>query len=246
MQAFKVLNRLSVGIIGASLVFLARPLQAQTQPPVTFSVDSLLSQTQEVPEFEGLDISPEIIENSPVLQRWLEEIPNVWDDIHRDPSFRTRIRFGYSELDDEAGFKVGVEDVFLGKTGLTVSGSYQGTFDGDRRTWGADLQYYVLPLGSYINFAPVVGYRNIEVEDFDTEGLNVGGRLLFALSRDGAADISLTQSFVSPGSDDEVGITSLAVGYAITSNIRIAADLERHNSREDKENRVGILLEWLP
>jgi hypothetical protein len=198
---------------------------------------------------EELDLSPEIIENSPVLQRWLEEVPNVLEDIRNDPSFRTRLRLGYSNFpsnDDASGFNVGVEDVFIGRTGLTVSGDYQASFNGDRQTFGADLRYYVLPLGSYVNVAPLVGYRNIESNDYSTDGINVGARLMLALSRTGAADVSLTQSFVSPGSSDEVGITTLSFGYAVTRNLRLSTDIQKQNSREEKDSRVGIVLEWMP
>jgi len=198
---------------------------------------------------EELDLSPEIIENSPVLQRWLEEVPNVLEDIRNDPSFRTRLRLGYSNFpsnDDASGINVGVEDVFIGRTGLTVSGDYQASFNGDRQTFGADLRYYVLPLGSYVNVAPLVGYRNIESNDYSTDGVNVGARLMLALSRTGAADVSLTQSFVSPGSSDEVGITTLSFGYAVTQNLRLSTDIQKQNSREEKDSRVGIVLEWMP
>ena len=198
---------------------------------------------------EELELSPEIIENSPVLQRWLEEVPNVLEDIRNDPSFRTRLRLGYSNFpsnDDASGFNVGVEDVFIGRSGLTVSGDYQASFNGDRQNFGADLRYYVLPLGSYVNVAPLVGYRNIESNDYSTDGINVGARLMLALSRTGAADVSLTQSFVSPGSSDEVGITTLSFGYAVTRNLRLSTDIQKQNSREEKDSRVGIVLEWMP
>ena len=198
---------------------------------------------------EELDLSPEILENSPVLQRWLEEVPNVLEDIRNDPSFRTRLRLGYSNFpsnDDASGFNVGVEDVFIGRSGLTVSGDYQASFNGDRQTFGADLRYYVLPLGSYVNVAPLVGYRNIESNDYSTDGINVGARLMLALSRTGAADVSLTQSFVSPGSSDEVGITTLSFGYAVTRNLRLSTDIQKQNSREEKDSRVGIVVEWMP
>lgn len=42
---------------------------------------------------------------------------------------------------------------------------------------------------------------------------------MLALSRTGAADISLAQSFISPGGDQEVGITSISAGYTVFSNI---------------------------
>lgn len=219
--------------------------------------NTLLSQTEATPQpqetpkptAEELELSPEIIENSPVLQRWLHRVPNVLDDIRHDPSFRTRLRVGYSQFpstDQAAGFNVGVEDVFIGRTGLTVSGDYQASFNGEREAVGADLRYYVLPLGSYVNVAPQVGYRYVETGDFSTDGVNVGVRLMLALSRTGAADISLTQSFVSPGSNQEVGITTLSLGYAVTRNLRLSTDIQKQNSIEEKDSRVGIVLEWMP
>jgi hypothetical protein len=190
---------------------------------------------------EELELSPEIIENSPVLQRWLEEVPNVLEDIRNDPSFRTRLRLGYSNFpsnDDASGFNVGVEDVFIGRSGLTVSGDYQASFNGDRQNFGADLRYYVLPLGSYVNVAPLVGYRNIESNDYSTDGINVGARLMLALSRTGAADVSLTQSFVSPGSSDEVGITTLSLAMRL---LEIYAYLQIFKSRIRGKRRI---VEW--
>ncbi|MEC4894400.1 MAG: hypothetical protein SAL07_14015 [Oscillatoria sp. PMC 1051.18] len=198
---------------------------------------------------EQLELDPEIIENSPVLQRWLEEIPNVLEDIENDPSFRTRVRFGYSQFpstDEAGGFIVGVEDIFVGRTNLTISGDYQASFNGERESYGADLNYYLLPLGSYVNLAPVAGYRYIESENYSTDGVNIGAKLQLALSRTGAADIALSQTFVSPGSRDEVGITSVSVGYAVTRNLRVSADIEKQNSREEKDSRVGIVFEWMP
>ena len=206
-------------------------------------------QTTPKPAAQELDLKPEIIENSPVLQRWLKKVPNVLEDIRNDPSFRTRLRLGYSQFPSTgqaAGFNVGVEDVFIERTGLTVSGDYQRSFNGKRESFGTDLRYYVLPLGSYVNVAPQVGYRNLTTGNFSTDGVNVGARLMLALSRTGAADISLTQSFVSPGSRDEVGITTLSFGYAVTHNLRLSTDIQKQNSREEKDSRVGIVLEWMP
>lgn len=216
-----------------------------------------LSQTQTTPQSETtpqpaaqeLDLKPEIIENSPVLQRWLKKVPNVLQEIRHEPSFRTRVRLGYSQFPSTGqagGFNVGVEDVFIGRTGLTVSGDYQRSFNGKRESFGTDLRYYVFPLGSYVNVAPQVGYRNLTTGNFSTDGVNVGARLMLALSRTGAADVSLTQSFVSPGSRDEVGMTTLSFGYAVTQNLRLSTDIQKQNSREDKDSRVGIVLEWMP
>ncbi len=196
-----------------------------------------------------LDLDPKIRQESPVLERWLEKIPDIAEDIRRDPGFRTRIRLGYAEFpssDNSSGVILGVEDVFFGQTSLTLSGDYQTAFNGKRTAIGANLQYYFLPLGDYVNLAPMVGYRYIQTGNYSTDGLNLGLKLKLALSRTGAADITVSQSFISPGGDNEVGLTTLSLGYAITSNLRLAADIQAQNSRARKDSSVGILLEWLP
>jgi len=180
----------------------------------------------------------------PVLERWRRHVPNVLEDIQNDPSFRTRLRVGYSQFPD-AGINVGVEDVFVGH-GLTVSGEYLRAFDGRRTNYGADLHYYVRPLGSYVNIAPVVGYRHIQTNHYTTDGVNLGLRLLVVLSRGGAADLSLTQSWVSPGTDSEVGLTTLSAGYAVSHNLRLSTDIQKQNARLGKDSRVGLVLEWMP
>ncbi|AOC53066.1 hypothetical protein amyaer_2351 [Microcystis aeruginosa NIES-2481] len=196
-----------------------------------------------------LDLDPKIRQESPVLERWLEKIPDIAEDIRRDPSFRTRIRLGYTEFpsrDNSSGVILGVEDVFFSQTSLTLSGDYQTAFNGKRTAIGANLQYYLLPLGDYVNLAPMVGYRYIQTGNYSTDGLNLGLKLKLALSRTGAADITVSQSFISPGGDNEVGLTTLSLGYAITSNLRLAADIQAQNSRARKDSSLGILLEWLP
>lgn len=223
--------------------------QLAPMPPFLAEMPEPAAETEPDSAAQELDLSPEILENSPVLRRWLEEIPDIAEDIRHDPSFRTRLRLGYTQFsstDQAAGWIVGVEDAFVGQTGLTVSGEYQASFNGERESFGADLRYYILPLGGYINVAPVVGYRNLKTGDYEMDGVNVGVRLLLVLSRTGAADVSLTQSFVSPGSSDEVGIATLSVGYAVTENLRLSADIQKQNSREEKDSRVGVVLEWIP
>lgn len=178
-----------------------------------------------------LDLDPKVIQNSPVLQRWQKQVPNVAEEIRNDPSFRTRYRVGYaSEL------KIGVEDLRIDRTNFTASANYQAS------NWGADLHYYVRPLGSYINVAPVVGYRHLDTID----GANLGIRALFVLSRGGGADISLTQSWVAPFSSAETGLTTLSIGYAVTRNLRISTDIQKQNSPSRKESRFGIGIEWMP
>lgn len=242
-----VLNKLEsnlLSILATSIaieIAIANPLSAQTetqQPP----------QTQPPITSEELEVSPEILESSPVLQRWQKEIPDILKEIRNDPSFRTRVRLGYSQFPSNrniGGINVGVEDIFLGRTGLTVSADYHTSFNSDRVSAGADLRYYFLPLGSYVNIAPVLGYRYIKSNKYSTDGVNLGIRLMLALSRTGAADISFTQSFVSPGSKDEVGISTISVGYALTSHLRLSTDIQKQNSVEEKDSRVSIGMELM-
>ena len=202
----------------------------------------------ETPPVQELDLSPEVIKNSPVLQRWRRRIPNVLEDIKNDPSFVTRVRLGYLlyPRGQAGGINLGVEDIFIGSTNLTISGEYQTTFNGKRKAYGADLRYYLRPLGNYVNIAPVMGYRNLETSSYSTSAVNLGVKLLLVLSRSGAADISLTQSWVAPGTNGEVGLTSLSFAYAIAPNLRLSTDLRSQNSPANKDRRIGVSLELIP
>lgn len=170
------------------------------------------------------------------------------EEIRNDPSFRTRLRLGFTSFtsnDNAGGINLGIEDIFIERTGITLGADYQTAFNGDRQAFGADLHYFLFPLGNYVNLAPLVGYRYIQSNDFNTDGLHLGLRLMLTFSRTGAGDISLSQSFISPGGDEEVGITSLSIGYAIASQLRLSTDLEWQNSIADQDSRAGINLELL-
>lgn len=202
----------------------------------------------ETPPENNFDLKPEIIEESPTLQQWLKDVPDVLEDIRNDPAFRTRIRLGYSIFpsnNHHSGLNVGVEDIFINQSHFAIRGDYQTDFD-QQNSGGIDLQYYVLPLGSYINLTPIVGYRYFGTENYSTDGLNLGGKIILPLSRTGAADITLMQTFISPGSENEVGISTLSVGYAVTKNLRISTDIQKENSRVSKDSRVSFVLEFVP
>ena len=199
-------------------------------------------------ENKNIDIAPEVIKESPVLRKWLEEVPNVLEEIRHDPAFVTRFKVGFTAFpssDDASGLNIGIEDIFIERTGLTISADYQTAFNGNRNAAGADLHYFVLPLGGYINFAPMVGYRYFQSNDFSADGVHVGLRMMLSFSRTGGGDISVSQSFISPGGSEEVGITSFSAGYALTSHLRLSGDIERQNSIENEDSRVGLNLEWL-
>lgn len=196
-----------------------------------------------------LDLDPTVIQQSPVLQRWQKQVPDIAHEIKHDPSFRSRFRVGYSQFpssNQAAGLNIGVEDLRIDRSRLALSADYQTSFNGNRRSWGADIHYYVRPLGSYINIAPVVGYRQLETGGTTIQGANLGVKALFVLSRGGGADISLTQTWVSPFSAEETGMTTLSIGYALTHNLRVSTDLQKQNSPIRKDSRIGISLEWMP
>ncbi len=221
----------------------------------SFSSRVLLpSPLEEVPgdsvaQIEHLHLDAEVIENSPVLQEWLREIPDISDEIRNDPSFRTRLRVGYAQFpssNQASGIHLGVEDVFLmAGTGLTASGSFNRSWNDSRESFGAEVRYYLLPLGSYVNLTPTLGYRSLETPDYITNGLDVGFRFMIIPSRGGGADITFSQHWVAPGRDDEVSMTTISVGYAVTSRLRLGTDLEFQTSRAGQESRLGVLLEWL-
>jgi hypothetical protein len=219
----------------------ATPLEATPVP----APDDPLTEAELAP----LELDPAIIEQSPVLRRWLENTPDIADEIRNQPSFRTRLRVGYVNFPssgDLSGFGAGVEDVFLiPGTGLTASGDYSRSSNGQRESYGAQARYYLLPLGGYVNLAPSLGYRSVSTPAYSTDGLDIGLRLMVIPSRGGAADLAISQHWVSPGGENEIGITSFALGYAVTRQLRLGTDLQFQNSRFGQDSRWGLSLEWL-
>jgi hypothetical protein len=194
-----------------------------------------------------IDIDPEIIKDSPVLQRWLKQIPDVGAEIQNDPSFRPRVRVGYSQYPangQAGGWDVSVKEVLLGRSGIGLNADYHGR--SNRNSYGIEANYYVLPLGGYFNLTPVVGYRRIDTDAYQRDGVNVGAKLLLVPARGGGGDIALQQSWLQVGTAEEVGISSISTGYALTSQLRLSAEIQWQNSREAQESRVGIGLEWTP
>ncbi len=178
-------------------------------------------------------------QESPLLQRWLQNPPNLLEDIENSPSFVTKARISISGRDNSLGFDLGLEDIFLGNTKLTLSTGYQQEFDGSNQSYYSNFRYYVLPLGSYVNFAPQIGYRRV----FDANGLDLGLQLVFALSPQ-SADLRLEQVFTAPGSQEEVSITTLSTSYALQRQLFFHSGIQwrRSSTRSDSVVRLG--LEW--
>jgi hypothetical protein len=207
---------------------------------------------EDVSTGETFELESDIIKNSPVIQEWIKKIPDVGTKIRHQPSFPTLLRGGYSQFPSShhsGGFFVGVEDVFLGNTPLTFSADYTADLSdnpkGERLSIGGSLQYYLLPLGNYVNIAPVVGYKYIATNGYHSDGINIGVKVKFALSPQGATDISLIQSFVAPTSDNEVGVTEIRAGYAINKHLRLSTGISWQNSVKQEDSQLNIGLEWI-
>lgn len=192
-----------------------------------------------------IDLPPPI-RNSPTLQKWLQQAPDVRREIANDPSFRTRLRVGYglSNPGASSGVVFGIEDLRLGQTPIALTG--HGSLGGTVNSWGIDAQAYVLPLGGYVNVAPVVGWRSLSTATAQSQGINLGVKVLLVPSRGGGADLSLQQTWVNPGHEQEVGVGKVSVGYAISPKLRLATDIERWQGRSIFETRATVLLEWMP
>ncbi len=194
-----------------------------------------------------IDIDPAIIKESPVLQRWLKQIPDVGAEIQNDPSFRPRVRIGYSQYPangQAGGWDASVKEVLLDRSGIALNADYHGR--GNRNSYGVEANYYVLPLGGYLNVAPVVGYRKIDTDAYQRDGVNVGAKILLVPARGGGGDLALQQTWLKVGTAEEVGISSISTGYALTNQLRLSGEIQWQNSREIQESRVGIGLEWMP
>ena len=195
---------------------------------------------------DNLDLEPSIIEESPVLQRWLEETPDILEDIRRDPAFRTRIRLAYAEIDGDNGIQISVDDIFLGQTRMTLNAEYEETFGSDRQSWGMNMRYYTLPLGNRVNLAPLVGYRELETPDDYIDGVEIGLRLLFVPSRTAAADLSVTQSWINPGNDrQETSLTTFTAGYALTQDVRLSSDIQIQVTSDRQDTQFSLGLEFM-
>jgi hypothetical protein len=190
-----------------------------------------------------LEIDRQVIERSPVLRRWLDSPPDLLDDIYNMPSFNTKLRLGFTSRDNSLGVEAGVEDLFVGRSPLTVSGSYQTEFSGRESEIQANLRYYVLPLGSYWNISPIIGYSQFnQLDRPQISGLDVGLQGILVLSPH-SSDLRLSHTFTSPTGNLEMSKTSLSSSYAITNNLRLGTKIEWRRSPLIYDSRVGFLLE---
>lgn len=207
------------------------------------SLGLIVASNEAIAGNEDLKLNQEIIENSPVLRRWLVDPPDVLDDIYNNPSFSSKIRLGLTARDGSFGFDVGLQDLFLGRNSFTISANYQREFSGRETDVNADLKYYLLPLGGYFNIAPQIGYRYIDFFGETVSGVDVGIQGILVLSPR-SADLRLSQTFTAPLSDRETSITTLSTSYSLSSRLSIGSNIQWRRSPVRSDSRVGFYLEW--
>lgn len=191
----------------------------------------------------NLEIDRQVIESSPVLRKWLDNPPDLLNDIYNTPSFNTKLRVGITSRDNSLGIEAGVEDLFLGQSPLTVSGSYQSELSGRESELQVNLRYYLFPLGSYWNVAPIVGYRQFnQFERSQISGLDVGLQGILVLSPR-SSELRLSHTFTSPNGNLELSTTALSTSYALSSNLRLGTKIEWRRSPTVYDSRIGFLLE---
>lgn len=190
-----------------------------------------------------LEIDRQIIDRSPVLQRWLNRPPDLLDDIRNSPSFDSKLRIGITSRNHSLGLELGAEDIFLGKSPVTFNVGVQAELSGRESEINAHFRYYLLPLGSYWNVAPIVGYRQFnQFERPQISGLDVGLQGILVLSPQ-SSDLRLSHTFTSPQGDLEMSTTTLSSSYALTNNLRLGTKIEWRRSPIIYDSRVGFLLE---
>lgn len=183
---------------------------------------------------------------SPTLRRWISDPPDLLNDIENGQAFPTRLGIGLvftPSRSGEAAYTVSLQDVVLGGTRLSFSGDFtrSGT---SNQAWGAEARYYVAPLGSYLNVAPQVGYRNIVIDGTTRNGLEAGAKFLFALAPR-AADIAVSQSWVLPDRGGSIGRTVLEVGYTLSPVLRLTAVVQWINSSLRSDTSFGVNFELI-
>jgi hypothetical protein len=204
---------------------------------------SLYANEQKRRSAADLEIDRQIIDRSPVLQRWLNSPPDLLDDIYNSPSFDSKLRIGITSRNHSLGLELGIEDIFIGKLPVTFNANVQTELSGRESEINANFRYYLLPLGSYWNVAPVVGYRQFnQFERPQISGLDVGLQGILVLSPQ-SSDLRLSHIFTSPQGNLEMSTTTLSSSYALTNSLRLGTKIEWRRSPLIYDSRVGFLLE---
>jgi len=190
-----------------------------------------------------VDVDPQVIQDSPVLQRWLVSPPDLLQDIYYAPIFDTKFRVGMISRNNRLGLDVGIEDVFIASSPVTLSASYQTLFPTPESSFDLKARYYLLPLGYYVNIAPQVGYRQVNALDArSVSGLEVGLQGILVLSPR-SADLRFSHGFTNFATDSELSVTAVTASYALGRSLWVGSKIEWRRSPIQSDSRVGIMLE---
>ncbi len=184
-----------------------------------------------------------LLEASPTLRRWLEQPPDLLEEIRNRPLIQPRIQ---ASLGTDT-WSVGLEDLPLFDR-LTVSGDYQqflNTPSGTEQQFGSSLRYYLAPLGSQVNVAPVVGYRHLEGAERSWGTVQWGAHAVL-IPAPGAADLTLSYSWLHPPDESISTLVQLTTAYTLMPALRLGARYRYESSRLDQEATFGLVLEWIP
>ena len=230
--------RLGMLLLWAGLV-PERPVWANSQQaPIPDPVPATLSAALDL----GLD--DRILEDSPVLRRWLQNPPNLLEEIRNTPVLPTRLQAGF---ESSSHWRISLQDLRLGDR-LTLSGDYrQSSEHPEVRQYGSEMRYFLAPLGSRFNLAPQLGYRALEQKNRSLSGVSYGAFAVLALAP-GAADLTGSYSWVAPQEPEEgqATLAELTAAYAISPSFRLSARYSLRNSTLDREFSFGVGLEWIP
>lgn len=191
-----------------------------------------------------LGLDEEVVESSPVLQRWLVDPPDLLDEIRNTPAVPTRLQAGV----DVSGWSLGISDLYLLER-LSLSSTYQQSLDRPQdATFGSNLRYFVAPVGSRLNLAPQVGYGRLDQFERFLSGPQYGAYVVLALDP-GAADLTLSYNWLDPNRSTQEGgatVGEITSSYALSPSTRLAARYTWRHSTITKDQDLSLILEWVP
>ena len=235
----------------------SQPLESSSKPAhstqVAVNLDNNLDQLSEE--------DAALVEASPTLRRWLQQPPNLLEEIRNQPLIPMRLQASIGT----DSWSVGLEDVRLFDR-LTVSGDFQHRTDQYRtdqlgtdqlgtdqsgttetQTYGSNLRYYLAPLGSQVNVSPLLGYRQLHQSDQGWGNLQLGAHAVF-IPAPGAADLTVSYSWLTPTDSDQPTSTlaQVTTAYTITPDLRVGARYRYEGNRLDQDATFGLIVEWIP
>ncbi|WP_287128378.1 hypothetical protein [Candidatus Cyanaurora vandensis] len=213
---------------------------------IAFGVIPAVAAQEEVFSRRAVDlqIDKELVRTSPVLKRWLTSPPDLLNEIDNTPAFPARLQLILATVPSRSGdteWSASLQDIFIANGPVSLSTEYGQSLYTDNRQWGAHARFYLLPLGSQLNIAPVVGYRSLVVDGLAFRGPELGTR--WVLTAPQAADISFSQSLVLSEQGLPVGRIQLSFGYAISPLLRLSAQVQWQNSALRYDTSYGFSLE---